>query len=438
MVEVQSAMRYHVILTYFDYDDFKMHDLEIFDMIKDDMVLVKPTIEKEANTPSKFSFGVYPNNIGYKYMNDFLSYIRVYDGDIKDDNCIFYGKRQSFTKDYDQFMKITFAGALEFLKGYKTKLNQNYFSNDYLANSRKILQAAFNTDLPQHFHFTNTDGSTITDEETLRSLNIERFYTYDDNPHGAFGFLLNDGVSYQDINYVDWREFSSNYDEETGKYSFEYVSCYDLLQKFLEMSELNIKLVYTSDPKYAPYNVIPIFYNDDYLNTRDAVQKIESKNNLLDLVTDVNLGELHSAITFVDPETDEPIDDPNHANQKYYYIYDELFFKIGFSLLKAKYTDQFPHPGMLDFYSRRILFKQFNDISYDIKAIDKSFMSKNENKIDIYDSVDIYTFDTNNNPLVFLARLPVNKMTMDLVSPEESQIIVGSNYFRKDISKIVD
>ena len=59
-------MRYHVILTYSDYDDRKMHELEIFDMVKDDMVLVKPVLEKEANTPSKFSFGVYPNNLGYR------------------------------------------------------------------------------------------------------------------------------------------------------------------------------------------------------------------------------------------------------------------------------------------------------------------------------------------------------------------------------------
>ena len=46
MVEVQSIMRYHVILTYSDYDDLKMHELEIFDMVKDDMVLVKPILEK--------------------------------------------------------------------------------------------------------------------------------------------------------------------------------------------------------------------------------------------------------------------------------------------------------------------------------------------------------------------------------------------------------
>lgn len=431
-------MRYHVILTYSDYDDFKMHELEIFDMVKDDMVLVKPILEKEANTPSKFSFGVYPNNVGYKYMKDSLSYIRVYDGDITDENCIFYGKRQSFTIDYDQFMKITFAGALEFLKGYMTKLNQNYFSDDNLANSRKILLSAFNTDLPQHFHVR--DGFPIYDAEieAMRKLNIERFYTYDDDPYGTFGFLLNDGDSYQYFNQIDWTEFSSNYDEETGKYSFEYVSCYDILQKFLELSRLNIKLVYTSDPKYAPYHVIPIFYNKDFLDTRDAVQKIESKKNLIDLVTDVNFNDLYSAITFIDPETEEPINCPIHANQKYYYIHTELFFKIGFRLLKVKDGDPIAHLGTLDFYARRLLNRQFNDISYDIKAIDKSFMSKNENKIDIYDSVDIYTFDTNNNPLVFLARLPVNKMTIDLVSPEESQIIVGSNYFRKDISKIVD
>ncbi len=432
-------MRYHVILTYSDYDDRKMHDLEIFDMVKDDMVLVKPVLEKEANTPSKFSFGVYPNNLGYRYMKDSLSYIRVYDGDIKDENCIFYGKRQSFTIDYDQFMKITFAGALEFLKGYRAKLNQNYFSDDYLANSRKILLAAFNTDLPQHFHFRNGNPAYDEEKEDLRKLNIERFYTYDDDPQsGSFGFLLNDGDSYQYFDHVDWTEFSSNYDEETGKYSFEYVSCYDIIQKFLELSGLNIKLVYTSDPKYAPYNVIPIFYNKDFIDTNDAVQKIESKKNLIDLVTDVNFSDLYSAITFVDPDTDEPIDDPIHANQKYYYIYEELFFKIGFSLLKVKDGDPIAHLGTLDFYARRLLQGQFNDISYDLKAIDKSFMSKNENKIDIYDSVDIYTFDTNPNPLVFLARLPVNKMTIDLVSPEESQIIVGSNYFRKDISKIID
>ena len=431
-------MRYHVILTYSDYDDFKMHELEIFDMVKDDMVLVKPILEKEANTPSKFSFGVYPNNVGYKYMKDSLSYIRVYDGDITDENCIFYGKRQSFTIDYDQFMKITFAGALEFLKGYMTKLNQNYFSDDNLANSRKILLSAFNTDLPQHFHVRNGFPIYDAEIEAMRKLNIERFYTYDDDPYGTFGFLLNDGDSYQYFDQIDWTEFSSNYDEETGKYSFEYASCYDILQKFLELSRLNIKLVYTSDPKYAPYHVIPIFYNKDFLDTRDAVQKIESKKNLIDLVTDVNFNDLYSAITFIDPETEEPINCPIHANQKYCYIHTELFFKIGFRLLKVKDGDPIAHLGTLDFYARRLLNRQFNDISYDIKAIDKSFMSKNENKIDIYDSVDIYTFDTNNNPLVFLARLPVNKMTIDLVSPEESQIIVGSNYFRKDISKIVD
>lgn len=432
-------MRYHVILTYSDYDDFKMHDLEIFDMIKDDMVLVKPVLEKEANTPSKFTFGVYPNNIGYKYMNDSLCYIRVYDGDIKDENCIFYGKRQSFTKDYDQFMKISFAGALEFLKGYKTKLNQNYFSDDYLANSRKILQSALNTDLPQHFHIRNGNPAYDEEKEALRNLNIERFYTYDDNPQsGAFGFLLNDGDSYQYFDNVDWKEFSSNYDEETGKYSFEYESCYDILQKFLELSGLNIKLVYTSDPKYEPCHIIPIFYNEDFLYTNDAVQKIESKKNLIDLVTDMNFSDLHSAITFVDPETDEPIDDPMHINQKYYYIYEELFFKIGFSLMKVKDADPIAHLGTLDFYSRRLLKGQFKDISYDIKAIDKSFMSKNENKIDIYDSVDVYTFNDAKDPLDFLGRFPTNQMTIDLVSPEESQIIIGSNYFRKDISKIID
>ena len=432
-------MRYRVILAYSDYDDRKMHTLEIFDMVKDDMVLVKPILEKEANTPSKFSFGVYPNNIGYKYMKDSLSYVRVYDGDIADENCIFYGKRESFTIDYDQFMKITFAGALEFLKGHMAKLNQNYFSDDYLANSRKILLAAFNTDLPPHFHFRNGNPAYDEEKEDLRKLNVERFYTYDDDPQsGSFGFLLNDGDSYQYFDQVDWTEFSSNYDEETGKYSFEYMSCYDILQKFLELSGLNIKLVYTSDPKYAPCNVIPIFYNKDFLDTNDAVQKIESKKNLIDLVTDVNYNELYSAITFVDPETEEPIDDPIHANQKYYYIYEELFFKIGFRLLKVKDGDPIAHLGTLDSYARRLLKGKINDISYDLKAIDKSFMSKNENKIDIYDAVDIYTFDTNNNPLVFLARLPVNQMTIDLVSPEESQIIVGSNYFRKDISKIID
>ena len=428
-------MRYHVILTYLDNDDLNMHDLEIFDMVKEDMILIKPVLEKEANTPSKFSFGVYPNNVGYKYMRESLSYIRVYDGDIQDENCIFYGKKQSFTKDYDQFMKITFAGALEFLKGYKTKLNQSYFGDDYLANSRKILLVAFNTDLPPHFHFENIlEENPTFDEETFRNLNLERFYTYDDNPHGAFGFLLNNGEYLQYFNNVDWTEFSSNYDEETGKYSFEFMSCYDILQKFLELSGLNIKLVYTSDPRYAPYHVIPIFYNEDYLFIRDPIQKIESKKNLIDLVTDVNLSEMHSAVTFVDPETDEPIDDPNHINQKYYYLYDELFFKIGFRLLKVKYTDQIAHMGMIDYYSRNLLFYQFNDISYDIKAIDKSFMSNEEHKIDIYDAVEIYTFDNTEDPLLF----PVSQMTIDLVSPEESQIIVGSNYFRKDISKIID
>lgn len=426
-------MRYHVVLDYFDFDyltnNYVKKSFEIFDMLKEDMILINPVLEKEANTPSSFMFGIYPNNVGYDIIRTAASYIRVYDGKIADENCVFYGIRQSFTEDIDRFIKVSYAGALEFLKNFSHKFNQNQFSYDIERNARTLLLGAFDTNLPTYFN-----GAEMNN---INAMNIQRYYTYDDKvtEQNPFGFLLNDGNEPQTFKNVDWTDFASNYDEETGNYSFEYMTCYDILQKFLELGELYIKLEYTSDAAYYPYNIIPKFYSKDYLNTyKEPVQRIESSKNLLDLVTDSNYADIYSAVTFVDPDTNEVIDDPNHVGRKYYYVDTNYVLFAGYKLMIIKDSDPVAHMSQIDDYSLELLRNQFNNLSFDITSIDKSYYDKESKKLDIYDGVEIAQPWESEFDLYY----PVNHIQIDLVSPENSRIIVGSNFFRKDISKIID
>lgn len=350
----------------------------IYDSTIDDYKIGKGSVESELNKAGSFTFSIYPDHLYYDSFIELKTVIKV----LKDNDIIFRGRVLNDSSDYRNNKNLICEGELSFL----------------------------NDSCIRPFEFAGTPEKylkKIIDEHNAQVDNFKKF---------KLGTVTVTG--------------------EIGRENTEYESALTNLNKHLIDESTGGYLFITHD---NGDDIPTLHYLSDFTDV--SRQNIEFGSNLMDFVKTRKSEEIATAIiplgATVDDENTET-SDPRltivTVNNGVDYIYDEEAVALRGWILKPVIFNEITDASELKSKGREYLetVKKQN-ITIEVKAIDLHLLDRSIDSFKLGEYIPVIS-----RPHNFSTSMLCNKMTIDLLSPQNDTLVLGYSYssFTDRIRKI--
>lgn len=340
----------------------------IYDSTIDDYKIGKGNIDKEINKAGSFIVSIFPDHVFYDSFIELKTVIKV----LKDNNIIFRGRVLNDSSDYWNAKTLTCEGELGF----------------------------FNDSCIRPFEFAGTPRNflkKIIDEHNAQVDDFKKF---------KLGNVTVTG--------------------DIGRESTEYMSSWSILSAHLLEESTGGYLFVTHENG----DEIPtLHYLSDFTDV--SKQSIEFGSNLMDFVKTRKSEEIATAIIPLgatieddDSETVDPRLTIVSVNNRLDYIVDDEAVALRGWILKPVVFDEISDATELMKKGREYLESVKNqNITIEVKAIDLHLLDRNIESFKLGEYIPVIS-----RPHNFNVSMLCNRMTIDLLSPQNDTLVLGYSY----------